>query len=345
MMKRIRLGKSELSVSQVGFGGIPIQRVSFAEAEKCIHTALDLGINYIDTALVYSDSEEKIGRALKGKRDKVVLATKVPPRSREFVAESLEGSLKKLKTDYIDLYQLHNVENKELLETSKDVIDILQKAREQGKIRHIGVTIHGVDWANEVIRTGLFETVMIAMNFIVNEAEQNVLPTAREFDVGVIAMKPLAGGHITNAALAMKYFAGFDDVVPLVGIERPEEIKQIVEIVESGGALTDQEISEMEKIKEESGTQFCRRCGYCLPCPQGIDIVLVNTFYSIAKRMPLDSVLTGGIAESMRKAKDCVECGTCEERCPYHLNIRQLIRENYEYFKQLAEENSNIANE
>ena len=342
-MKYVRLGKSQLSVSQVGFGGIPIQRVSFAEAEKCIHAALDLGINYIDTALVYGDSEEKIGQALKGRRDKVILATKVPPRSREFVAESLESSLKKLKTDYIDLYQLHNVENKELLEASKDVIDILHKARKQGKVRHIGVSIHGVDWANEVIRTGLFETVMIAMNFIVNEAERNVLPTARELDVGVIAMKPLAGGHISDAALAMKYFTGFDDVVPLVGIEQPEEIRQIVEIVESGIAPSEQEIREMEKIREESGAQFCRLCGYCLPCPQGIDIVLVNTFYSIAKRMPLDSVLKGGIADGMRRAENCVECGTCEERCPYHLNIRRLIRENYEYFKQLAEKNSNTA--
>jgi hypothetical protein len=338
-MKYRILGKSELKVTQIGLGGIPIIPLPYEEAERCVLAALDCGINFIDTANAYSDSEEKIGRALKTARrdrEKIILATKAQPRSREFVAEALEQSLRALRTDYIDLYQFHNISRQETLDKSLEIMETLYKFREQGKIRHIGASVHGVEWVNTVIRCGVFETVMIAVNFIVREPVDVVLPVAREHNVGVLAMKPMGGGQIDNPELAFRFFLPLEDIVPLVGVKTPEEIREVVEIIEKSAPPDEDALQEMERIRKETGTLFCRRCGYCIPCPHGVDIVTLNIFESIIKRYPVEPMLKSGIEKSLKTYDLCEDCGECETRCPYHLNIRQMMKYNYEIYREIV---------
>ncbi len=337
-MKYKILGKSGLKVTEVGLGGIPLIPLTFNEAEKCVAASIDLGINFIDTANAYKDSEEKIGRALKAikcDRTKLIIATKAQPKSKEFVTEALEKSLKSLKTDYIDLYQVHNIGNKETLNKSLEIMETLNKLKEQGKIRHIGASAHGVDWVNEVIKTDLFETIMIALNFIVKEPVDVVLPRAKEHNIGVIAMKPMAGGQIEDPKLAFKFFLPLNNVVPLVGVKTPEEIKEIVKIIETESPPNEDEIKEMERIGKETGDKFCRRCSYCLPCPQGVEIVSINIFESFIKRYPFDPKAEGGYGDSVKTYLKCIDCGECETKCPFHLNIREMMKKNYQIYEKM----------
>jgi len=336
-MKYRRLGKSELKVSCPGFGGIPITTISPNAAEKCIGAALDLGINFIDTARAYKDSEYKIGKALKSlpiKRENIILATKALPGDIKDLRSSLEESLKNLQTDYIDLFQLHNISNQEKLDHSMELTEEMENFKKQGKIRHIGVTVHGVDWVNTVIQTGIFETVMVALNFIVKEPVEVVLPLARKLDIGVIAMKPMAGGEIDNPALAFKFFLDLEDVVPVVGINKPEHIVEIAEIFEKTLVVTEEDIREMERIRRETGEIFCRRCGYCTPCPQGVDIVSLNVFPSIIKRYP-PLQMAKAMEKSLQSYQGCVDCGECEQKCPYELAIRDMMKRSYNTYLRL----------
>ena len=335
-MKKIRLGKSELMVSRVGFGGIPIMRVSYEEAERCIGTAIDLGINFIDTAASYGDSEEKIGRAIKGRREELVVATKSVPDTAEHMLERIDQSLRRLQIETIDLYQFHLIKDEQTLKKSLELMPILEKAREQGKIRHIGATIHGVEWINNVIETEVFETVMIALNFIVCDAAEGVVPNALRRDTGVIAMKPMAGGCIEDAGLAFKYFIGMKDVVPIVGIETPAQIRQIVKILDEDVPATADELQAMDAIRRESGSHFCRRCGYCMPCEHGVQIVPVTVFKSFVKRLPSESLVSGQ-ASAMRSLENCVQCRECENKCPYNLDILEMLEENQAYYNELCE--------
>lgn len=338
-MKYRILGKSGLKVSQIGFGGIPIASLSFDEAERCVRAALDLGINFIDTARVYKDSEEKIGKVLKtlkSQRENIIIATKAIPKSLPDVLKSIEESLRCLETDYIDLLQLHNVADQARLDRSLEILEGLLPLKQQGKIRHIGVSVHGVEWANKVIETDAFETIMIALNFIVREPVEVILPVARRHKVGVIAMKPMAGGEIEDPYLAFKFFLGLDDVVPIVGVKIPEQIKEIVDIVETGSTPTREERDEMERIRKETGDIFCRRCGYCAPCPQGVDIVSINVFPSIIKRYPpLYMLKKGGMEKSLKSHENCIDCGECEKRCPYHLHIRDMMKKSYQTYLEI----------
>ncbi|MBN1975521.1 MAG: aldo/keto reductase [Sedimentisphaerales bacterium] len=335
-MKYVRLGKSELKVSRVGFGGIPIMRISFEQAEKCILTAIELGINYIDTATDYGNSEEKIGRAIKTiNREKLVIATKSPPRDAKRLAECIDQSLRRLQIETIDLYQFHCINNEEVLKRAIDLLPILEKAKEKGKIRHIGATVHGVEFINKVLDLDAFETIMIALNFIVREAADVALPNARKKDVGVIAMKPMAGGHIENANLAFKYFLNFEDIVPLVGIQSPKEIRQVVKILNDNIPASQDEVNEMEKIRREQGDRFCRRCEYCMPCEHGVKIFPMTIFKSFAARFPTKDLVTGNWVDIIDSYAKCIQCGECEKKCPYNLEIREILKENAAYFKEL----------
>ena len=334
-MKYRTLGKTGLKVSQVGFGGIPIIPLSFPQAESCIARALDLGINFIDTARAYKDSEDKIGKTLKAlhtDRANIVIATKAIPKNPDFVLQSLEESLKFLQTDYIDLFQIHNVVNQEKLDISLKILDALLEAKKQGKIRHIGASVHGVEWANTVIRSGAFETIMLALNFIVREPVDLVLPVAREYQMGVLAMKPMAGGEIEDPLLALKFFLDLEDVIPVVGIRTPREIEEVVRIVEQAGLPTEMDIREMERIRRETGDIFCRRCGYCMPCPNGVDIVSINIFPSIIKRYPVKDMLESGMEESLKSHAKCRDCGECEKKCPFELSIRQMMKKGFDEY-------------
>ena len=340
-MKTVRLGKTDLMVSRIGIGGIPIVRPPENEAIKVIQRALDLGVNFIDTAWRYHPSEERIGKAIAGRREQVIIATKTATRDKGDKAkatalEQLEMSLKDLKTDYIDLWQFHGIntfEEYEQVLRPGEAMEAAQEALQAGKIRHIGISGHSMEVALKAVSSGLFEAIQFPFNFVNNDAADELVPLAREHDVGFIAMKPLAGGQLRDANLAIKYLLQFDNVVPDPGIQKIEEIEEIADIVNSGSwELTPQEWQEIGAIRARLGRRFCQWCRYCLPCPQGVDIPSLMNVHCV------DNYGAGFIsrmAEAVESAKNCVQCGECEEKCPFHLPIREMIVENVEFFESV----------
>ncbi len=329
-MKKIRLGKTDLMVPQIGFGGIPIQTPPEETAISLVRDSLDLGINFIDTSRMYTNSEERIGKAIQGRRQDVYLASKSASRTTDAVEADLETSLGNLQTDYIDLYQFHNVSTSEDLQAvlaPGGPLDVVRTARDKGRIRHIGITSHRLSVAKEAILTGHFETVMVALNFVNTEAADELLPLAKDRDVGVIIMKPMAGGMLENPALSFKYLRRFPDVLTLIGIARRGEMKEILDIVQATDPITPEEEKEMDRIRDELGTGFCRMCNYCQPCPQKIMISAIMYTQVALKRFDPERIFTGEWDSFMNKIEDCVDCGKCEERCPYQLPIRERIRE------------------
>jgi len=335
-MKSVRLGKTGLMVSRVGFGGIPIQRLTEAEAVRVLQRCLDLGVTFLDTANGYSTSEERIGKAIAGRRDQVIIATKTGARDRATAQEHLELSLKRLNVETIDLWQFHNVstfEDYEQVLGPDGAMEAAQRALEAGKVRHIGITNHSMDVALKAVPSGHFETVQFPFNFVTNEPAEKLLPLAQKYDVGFIAMKPLGGGLLDDATLAIKYLLQFENVVPDPGVEKMEEIEEIAAIVAGSWELTPQEWQEIERIRSEVGTHFCRRCEYCQPCPQGVRISMIVNLRSMCKRLPAGRLLEDWVAEAVKSAENCVECGECEEKCPYHLPVREMIAENIKFYE------------
>ncbi len=346
-MEKIRLGKTEMMVAGLGFGGIPIQRVPEEEAIAVVHKCLELGINFLDTANGYTTSEERIGKAIKGKREGIFLATKSLTRTREDIEKHLKLSLERLGVDYLDLYQFHNISDAKALETVLDPDGprgAVEGAKRAGLVKHIGITSHQIDIAKDAVKTGLFETLMFPLNFMSYEGKEELLSLCKQHDVGFIAMKPLAGGMIDNAAIAIKYLLQFPDIVLIPGIERVPEIEEIARVFKGPKEMTAGEKQEMERIRQELGARFCRRCDYCQPCQVEIPIADVMSFPNLRKRLPLVRLYTGKFAESFVKADECTDCGDCEERCPYNLPIRDMMKEHVkmhqagklEYEKQLA---------
>jgi predicted aldo/keto reductase-like oxidoreductase len=334
------LGKTGLQVSRVGFGGIPIQRLTEAEAIRVVQRCLDLGVTFLDTATGYSTSEERIGKALASsgrRRDQVVLATKTPARDRTTALQHLEQSLRRLQVEAIDLWQFHNVSTFEALElvlAPGGALAAAQEALQAGKVRHVGITSHSMDVALKAVPMGCFETIQFPFNFVTREPADKLLPLARQHGLGFIAMKPLAGGLLSDANLCIKYLLQIDGVVPDPGIQQVEEIEEIAAIVAGSRALTAEERQAIERIRTEVGTRFCRRCGYCEPCPEGVRISMVMNVHSFWKRIPAANLATGGIAEAMQSGNNCIECGECEDKCPYQLPIRAMIAEHVAFYER-----------
>ncbi|UCH50796.1 MAG: aldo/keto reductase [Chloroflexota bacterium] len=338
-MEKIRLGKTDMLVSRLGFGGIPIQRLSEDDAVAVVKRCLDLGITFLDTANGYTTSEERIGKAIAGRREEVVIATKSLSRKREGTEKHLNLSLERLNVKYIDLYQFHGISD----EASLDMIlapdgplAFAEKARDKGLIKHIGITSHQIDVAKEAVASDHFETIMFPFNFVTSEAADELIPLARKHDVGFIAMKPLAGGMIDNARIAFKYLFQFPDIVTIPGIERVSEIEEIVRVLADSKTVTAAEKKEMQKLKDELGTRFCHRCDYCQPCDEGIMISNVMAYPGLRRRIPPERLFGGPWGQMVEKAATCTECGECEEKCPYDLPIRELLAEYVkEYRKDL----------
>ena len=339
-MKKIRLGKTDLMVTQIGFGGIPIQRLSDKDAVNVVSRCLDLGVNFLDTANGYTTSEERIGKAIKGRREDVFIATKTGARTHEEIEKTLDLSLERLGTDYIDIYQFHGVGDQEtldkILDPEEGLYKTFEKAKKAGKIRHIGITSHKMDAVKAQVKTGYFETVMFPFNFIICEPADELLPLCREHDVGFIDMKPMAGGMLENASVAFKYLFQFPDIAIIPGVEKVSEIEEIVSLHEGSHEMTTAEIEKMEQLREELGTRFCRRCEYCQPCQQEIPISMLMAFPSLVKRLPPDWYLKNPrIPGMMEKAVNCTECGECEAKCPYSLPIREMIKENHKLYQEI----------
>jgi predicted aldo/keto reductase-like oxidoreductase len=336
-MEKIRLGKTGMMVSKLGFGGIPIQRDTEDEAVAVVRRCLDLGITFLDSANGYTTSEERIGKAIKGRREGLVLATKTGARTSNDVKQNLKLSLERLGTDYIDLYQFHGVSRAEHLKTVLEpsgLLAVVEEARKAGMVRHIGITSHSMEIAKEAVKSDRFETIMFPFNFITDEAATELLPLCREHDVGFIAMKPLGGGMLNSVTIAFKYLFQFPDIVTIPGIEKTHEIEQIVKILEGPRRMTKAEQREMQQLKKDVGSRFCHRCDYCQPCTVEIPISMVMTSQSFFKRMPPERFFGGMVDGAMEKAASCTQCGECEARCPYNLPIREMIAEQVEWFQE-----------
>jgi predicted aldo/keto reductase-like oxidoreductase len=341
-MKSVRLGKTGILVSALGFGGIPITRVDFNEAVSLVRYCLDQGVTFFDTANVYGDSEPKIGSALQDVRNQVTLATKTLVRDAAGATRQVEKSLERLRTDHIDLYQLHNISNHEALDKVLEpggAYEALVRARDQGKIGHIGFSSHNLDIAVRACRSGLFAAVQIPFNIIEHDPAEKLFQVARQHDMGIIAMKPLGGGLLNRADLCFGFLQQYDDVIPIPGVESKREVDENLGYYRAPRALSRQDWAEIEKIRGEVGARFCHRCGYCQPCPEGIEIWRALLFKAQARRFPPEMAIKMGM-EPMKMAENCAQCGECETKCPYELPVPDLINESLDFYRQFCEQHS-----
>lgn len=323
------LGKTGLKVSRMGFGGIPIQRIDAAGTKALMQQVRAAGINYIDTARGYSVSESYLGEALEGIREDFVLATKSMSRTKEAMAADIDISLKNLRTDYIDLYQVHNPSPEQLAQVIAPggALEALQEAKQAGKIGHIGISIHSPEVFRRALELPWVETIMFPYN-IVESQGTDLIKACAEKNIGFIDMKPLAGGAIEDATLALRYVCANPDItVTIPGMADPAELEQNLAAVNDAAPLSEAEIQKMEDIRKALGTQFCRRCNYCAPCTVGINIPNVFVFEGYLSRYGLGEWALGRYLAMPKQASDCIECGACESRCPYNLPIRAMLKQ------------------
>ncbi len=328
-MKYTILGKTGLNISVIGFGGIPIQRTDAAETLRVIDACEEKGINFIDTARGYTVSEEYLGKALAGRRDKFIIATKSMARGYEGMKADIETSLKNLGTNYIDLYQLHNIKTDEefdLCFSSAGAYRALDEARSEGKIGHIGATAHGLEAFERLVTEfdDKIETIMFPFNIVESQGLE-LMAKAKAKNIGFIAMKPMAGGNLEDATLALKYILANENcTVAIPGMGNVDEVYQNAAVADAG-PMTAEDVAACKKIADDLGQNFCRRCGYCLPCPQGINIPSNFLFVNYLRHYGLEGWAKERYWGMGTTAKDCIKCGICEGRCPYNLPIRDML--------------------
>lgn len=328
-MQYVTLGKTGLKISRLGFGGIPIQRVDAATTKELVKSMAEKGINYIDTARGYTVSESYLGEALEGLRDKFVLATKSMSRTKEAMAKDIEISLGNLRTNYIDLYQVHNPGLKDIdtVTAPGGALEALMEAKEAGKIGHIGLTAHSVEVFEKALSLPWVETIMFPYNIVESQGEE-LIKKCQELNVGFIAMKPLAGGAIEDGTLALRYISANPNVTVVIpGMYDLKEIDENMAAVENEAPLTKEELDKMQEVKNQLGSNFCRRCNYCAPCTVGINIPSVFLFQGYLDRYGLGDWAKDRYSSMAVKASACVGCGACETRCPYHLPIREMLKD------------------
>jgi len=324
-MQKTMLGNTGLEVTRVGFGVLPLQRVSMDEAKRILIRAYESGINFYDTARAYTDSEEKIGNALSDVRKNIIIATKTQAKDAKTFWRDLETSLEKLRTDYIDIYQFHNPETVPMV--GDELYEAMLAAKSKGLIRHIGITNHSFENGKKAVLSGLYETLQYPFNHISSEEDLELVMLCREKNIGFIAMKALSGGLITNAATAFCYLWQFPHVVPIWGIQRMNELEQFIELEKNPPALDDNMKRLIEQDRKELSGSFCRSCGYCMPCPADIPISNAARMKFLLRRAPYQQFITQEWQEKMERIENCTECRQCTEKCPYHLDTPALLRE------------------
>lgn len=334
-MEMVTLGKTGITVNKNGFGALPIQRITKDDAVKLAVKVFDAGITFFDTARLYTDSEEKLGEAFEGMREKVYLATKTAAANAEEFWEQLNTSLHNLKTDYIDIYQFHNPPFCPKPGDGTGLYEAMLEAKEQGKIRHIGITNHRIGVAEEAINSGLYETLQFPFCYLAGEADLALVEACREAGMGFIAMKALSGGLITNSAAAYAFEAQFQNVLPIWGVQREEELEEFISYIADPPKMTEEIKVLIENDRKELCGEFCRGCGYCMPCPAGIEINNCARMSLLLRRSPSELQLTPQVQEKMKKIKDCLHCGKCKSKCPYGLDTPALLEKNYQDYKRV----------
>lgn len=338
-MEYVTLGKTGLKIARLGFGGIPIQRVDAATTKELIHAMAEKGLNYIDTARGYTVSEEYLGEALEGIRDKFILATKSMSRTKEGMAADIEISLKNLRTDYIDVYQVHNPNLEQLNQVLAPggALEALMEAKAAGKIGHIGLTGHSLELFEKALEMDWVETFMFPYNIVETHGEE-LIKKCTEKNIGFVVMKPLAGGAIEDATLALRFIASNPDVsVVIPGMFDLKEIDQNMAAVEDTAPLSPEELEKIKEIRQHLGNNFCRRCNYCAPCTVGIQIPNVFLMQGYLDRYGLEDWARTRYEALPVKASACIECGACEPRCPYNLPIREMLKEAAQKFDKTVQ--------
>ena len=333
-MEYVTLGKTGLKVSRMGLGGIPIQRIDAEGTKTLLHKLAVQGVNYIDTARGYTVSEEYLGYALEGIRDKFILATKSMARTKEAMAADIEKSLNNLRTDHIDLYQVHNpsMEQLDQVLAAGGALEALQEAKTAGKIGHIGLTAHSTKVFARALELDWVETIMFPYNIVESQGEE-LIAKCIEKNIGFIDMKPLAGGAIENGTLAMRYICANKNVTIVIpGMAEEKEMEENIKACLDPSPLNEKELEEIQAVRDQLGTNFCRRCNYCAPCSVGISIPNVFLFAGYLNRYDLGDWAKDRYGSLAVKASACIECGACETRCPYHLPIRKMMKECAEQF-------------
>lgn len=331
------LGKTGLKISRLGFGGIPIQRIDAKGTAGLVDRMVQAGINYIDTARAYTVSEEYLGKALKGRRDQFVLATKCRAESKEQFAAGIDTSLKMLQTDHIDLYQFHNpsVSDFEALIAPGGALEAMEEAKKAGKIGHIGITAHSLEVFRRALETDWVETIMFPYNIVESQGAE-LMDICHKKNIGFIDMKPMAGGAIEDKKLALRYVLSNPAVtVAIPGMAAAEELEQNLAACSNTSPLTEEELKACEEVRAVLGNDFCRRCNYCAPCTAGISIPSVFLFAGYLERYGLEGWAKERYDSLAVKADACVECGECESRCPYHLPIREKMKKAAEEFSRI----------
>ena len=331
-METVRLGRTGLVVTKNGFGALPIQRTKMEEAKKILRKAYEGGINYFDTARFYTDSEEKLGEALSDVRENIIISTKTMSTTVEGFWEQLHTSLKLLKTDYIDIYQFHNPSFCPKPGDGTGLYEAMLEAKAKGMVRHIGITNHRLSVAEEAVRSGLYETLQFPFSYLAGEKEEALVKLCEENDVGFICMKALAGGLITRSDVAYAFLAQYP-VAPIWGIQRESELDEFLSYNDAPPAMTEEIKQFIEKERRELAGDFCRGCGYCMPCPVGIEINNCARMSLLLRRSPTAGHLTPETQAKMKKIEDCLNCGKCKSKCPYGLDTPALLKKNYEDYK------------
>ncbi len=339
-MDQIRLGRTNLMVSRSGFGALPIQRVSLQEAGKLLRKAYGHGINFFDTARGYTDSEEKIGAALADVRERIIIATKTAAEDRKTFFEHLETSLRNLKTDYIDIYQLHNPKTLPDPDDSQGLYQALLEAKSKGTIRFIGITNHRLDLAIAAANSGLYDTVQYPLSLLSHDKDLGLIDLCGQKDIGLIAMKALSGGLINNGRAAFAFLRQYQNVLPIWGVQKESELDEFLACEQEPPQLDEAMRQIINRYRAELSGEFCRGCGYCLPCPAEIPIPMAARMGLFLNRAVYQSFLTDEWRKQMDLIDNCINCGHCREHCPYELDTPELLKKNLQTYREFSRKHS-----
>lgn len=334
-MNTVTLGKTGITTNKNGFGALPIQRISDEEAVKLLRKAYEAGVTFFDTARYYTDSEHKVGLAFAGMRDKVFIASKTGATTPEGFWKDLETTLCNLQTDYLDIYQFHNPSFCPKPGDGTGLYECMLQAKAEGKIRHIGITNHRLNIANEAVESGLYETLQFPFCYLASDEDLALQKKCSEAGMGFIAMKALSGGLITNSAAAYAFEAQFENVLPIWGVQRESELDEFLSYIENPPVMNQELQAVIDHDREELIGEFCRGCGYCMPCPVGIEINNCARMSLMIRRAPSAAQLTPEMQEKMMLIEKCLHCGRCRGKCPYHLDTPALLEKNLKDYKEI----------